>query len=510
MTKQEQVKRRVRLLNIILGVLTVIVVFGAFAFTAAESQVVAAPSAHLIQDTGVDALIAPQELVRISWGAVFAGAIVAIVIQLTLNLLAVSVGATSINPAHDPADPQSLAIGGAIYVGISTLMALFIGGWVASRFAGNPNEFDGILHGVMTWGITTLITLFLLMTALGRLISGVSNLIGQGLNLAGRTTEVVMRGAAGATQAAVTGAANIAGGVAHAAGNAARGAANAAQSGAQGAGNLVSNLSDAIRAQIDQHPEVRQAVQGVENIVNQQLDQHPEVRDALERQQLSRDTIEHEARQLLRQAGVSPTRVQNEAREAVQEVGGAAQQAAQQVAHGDFDAAWQTMQLALRHVLREGQSVVSDVDRDSAVQVLMQRGNMNEEQARQQIQRWEDQFNQAKNQTVQVRQQAEQNIQQMRMQAEQKVEEVRRQVESQLHQAQQDAERLAREAAQATTETIAKLAGAVFAAMVIGAVAAGIGGWLGTPETITTVEVQEDAETFSVPEDAPVIYLESN
>jgi hypothetical protein len=41
-------------------------------------------------------------------------------------------------------------------------------------------------------------------------------------------------------------------------------------------------------------------------------------------------------------------------------------------------------------------------------------------------------------------------------------------------------------------------------------VAAGIGGWLGTPETITTVEVQEDAETFSAPEDAPVIYLESN
>jgi hypothetical protein len=506
MTRQERVNRRLRVLNVVLGLLTIVVIVGAFAFTFAERQQVA-PVAHFVQNQP-DALVAPQELVRISWGAVLAGAIIAIVIQLTLNMLAVSVGATSLNPDHDPADPKSVAVGGAIYVGISTLMALFIGGWVASRFAGTPNDFDGILHGVMTWGLVTIITLFLMMTTLGRIISGTANLIGQGLNLAGRTSEMILRGAAGATQMAVQGATNVVSGAAHAAGNVARGAVNAAEAGAQTAGHAASKVAGTVSHEVDQHPEVRQAMQSVQNVVQQEIDKHPEIRDALERQQLSRDMIEHEARQLLRQAGMSPSDLQHRAQGAVQEVSGAAQTAVQQAGHGDFEGAWQTMQLALRHVLREGQSVVTDVDRDAVMQVLMQRGNMDEAQARQTVQRWEDSFNQAKQQTLQTRQQVEQSIQQMRMEAERKVEDVRRRVESQLHQAQQEAERVAREAAKATTDTIAKLAGAVFAAMVIGAVAAGIGGWLGTPEEIQTIEVETSPETADP--NAPVMYLESN
>jgi hypothetical protein len=502
--QHQQIKRRLRALNLVVSVLTVSVVVGAFALSAAQPSFQAADlgaGARLIQD-GVDVVIPPQELVRISWGAVLAGAIIAIVVQLALNLLALSVGATSINPQYDQdsAKPQTLAVGGAIYVGISTLMALFIGGWIASRFAGNPNNFDGILHGVLTWAVVMLVTLFLLMTTLGRIISGTANLIGHGLNLAGRTTEAVARGAVGATQMAVTGAANVAGAAASVAGSAARGAVNtavnAAESGAQNAGGTLNNVASTLRGEIDRHPELQQAVQAVENVVRQEVDKHPQMRDALERQQLSRETIEHEARELLRQAGVSPNTLQNQAQGVAQDVAGAAQTAAQQVGRGDFEGAWGTVQLAMRHVLREGQDAVNEVDRDRLVQVLMQRANVNEDQARQTVQDWENRFYEARNQTMQARQQVEQSLNQMRAEAEQRVNEVRSQIESQVQQVQRDAERVAREAAQATTDAISRLAAAVFAAMVIGALAAGIGGWLGTPAEIDTIEVDDnDSQT---------------
>ncbi|MBZ0289962.1 MAG: hypothetical protein K8I30_20225, partial [Anaerolineae bacterium] len=81
---------------------------------------------------------------RLSWGAIIAGSLIAIMIQLSFNLLGIAVGATSIMPENDdPASPQSIASGAAIWVGLSTLISLFIGGWLAARFAGYPNEVDG-------------------------------------------------------------------------------------------------------------------------------------------------------------------------------------------------------------------------------------------------------------------------------------------------------------------------------------------------------------------------------
>jgi len=70
---------------------------------------------------------------------------------------------------------------------VSSLIALFLGGWVAARMAGVPRGFDGAVHGVLTWGLVTLATFFLLGSALGRIIGGAGSLVGQGLGLAGQS-----------------------------------------------------------------------------------------------------------------------------------------------------------------------------------------------------------------------------------------------------------------------------------------------------------------------------------
>ena len=115
---------------------------------------------------------------RISWSAVFAGVLVAIVAQILLTLLGIGIGLSTIDPVTERNPTEGLGIGSAIWYIISSLLSLFLGGWVAGRLASAPRLFDGIIHGVLTWCLVTLMTIYFLTTAIGGLIGGVGSLIG--------------------------------------------------------------------------------------------------------------------------------------------------------------------------------------------------------------------------------------------------------------------------------------------------------------------------------------------
>ncbi len=122
---------------------------------------------------------------RISWGAIFAGVVMALVTQLAFSLLGFGLGAS----AFDPYDTQSAGnwgIGTAIYTLLSVLVSLFIGGHVAGRLAGFPHQRDGILHGLVTFGLTTLVGFYLLTSGLGAIIGGAGSLISSVVSAAGQ------------------------------------------------------------------------------------------------------------------------------------------------------------------------------------------------------------------------------------------------------------------------------------------------------------------------------------
>jgi hypothetical protein len=111
---------------------------------------------------------------RISWGAVFAGAIIALATQIVLALIGMAIGLATLNPATgDNPSGTALGAGAAIWLVISSLISLFLGGYIAARLAG---RFNGWLHGLITWGTLTLLTLMLLTTAAGQLIGTASGL----------------------------------------------------------------------------------------------------------------------------------------------------------------------------------------------------------------------------------------------------------------------------------------------------------------------------------------------
>lgn len=128
---------------------------------------------------------------RISWGAIFAGGLVALVVQLLLSLLGLGIGMSTIDPIQEQNPFSGLGMGAIIWWVGSILISLFIGGWVAGRLAGMPRNTDSILHGILTWSLYTLVSFYLLTTAVGRVVSGVGSVVGDALGLAGKGVSAV-------------------------------------------------------------------------------------------------------------------------------------------------------------------------------------------------------------------------------------------------------------------------------------------------------------------------------
>ena len=123
---------------------------------------------------------------RISWAAIFGGVILIVVVQLLLSTLGAGIGLGTVNVnAGTTPDASSLGIGAGIWWVISSCIALFFGGYVAAWLAGIEIRFDGVLHGLVTWGIATLLTIYLLTSAIGGIIGGGFSALGGATSAAG-------------------------------------------------------------------------------------------------------------------------------------------------------------------------------------------------------------------------------------------------------------------------------------------------------------------------------------
>ena len=121
---------------------------------------------------------------RLSWGAVIAGTVIAVMVHLTLSLLGIAIGLAVLGPATDGAPITEVGIGAMIWWVLSMLVALFAGAWVAGRLAGIPRTLDASIHGILTWALATLLTLLLMTTAIGTVIGGAFGIIGQAVGAA--------------------------------------------------------------------------------------------------------------------------------------------------------------------------------------------------------------------------------------------------------------------------------------------------------------------------------------
>jgi hypothetical protein len=135
---------------------------------------------------------------RVSWSAIFAGAITALAVYLLLSVLGVALGLS----VSGTVGSTELGVGAAIWAVITTLLALFLGGWITSQCTVGENRMEAVIYGVILWGLVFAILLWLMASGvrLGfNAVIGLASATPGAVRTADRLTEEDLR-AAGFTQ----------------------------------------------------------------------------------------------------------------------------------------------------------------------------------------------------------------------------------------------------------------------------------------------------------------------
>jgi hypothetical protein len=111
---------------------------------------------------------------KLSWGAILGGTFVALGTWILLYSLGLALGLSSVDP-NNPGSVRGAGIGTGIWSLIAPLIALFVGGLVASRTAGVVDKTGGALHGAVLWGLTTLAGVAVMGMVLSSLLGAVFN-----------------------------------------------------------------------------------------------------------------------------------------------------------------------------------------------------------------------------------------------------------------------------------------------------------------------------------------------
>jgi hypothetical protein len=124
-----------------------------------------------------DMSITPGEVIkttllnRVSWGAVSAGVVIALAVQLVLNLFGTGIGLAAMDSVSGPGvSAMEFSWAGAIWWTVSGVIAAFVGGFTAGRLAGEPEESTAGWHGVTAWAASVLLIAVLMTTAAGAVL----------------------------------------------------------------------------------------------------------------------------------------------------------------------------------------------------------------------------------------------------------------------------------------------------------------------------------------------------
>jgi ElaB/YqjD/DUF883 family membrane-anchored ribosome-binding protein len=117
----------------------------------------------------------------VSWGAIFAGLVLAMMVYLVLSVLGTAIGASTIDPLQEANPFSGFGLGTGIWAGVTTLIAMAAGGYLAGYLA----RRSGALHGLMAWALTTLITLYFIFSVTGSVLGLAGSAARAGLSAAG-------------------------------------------------------------------------------------------------------------------------------------------------------------------------------------------------------------------------------------------------------------------------------------------------------------------------------------
>jgi hypothetical protein len=124
------------------------------------------------------AAIEPGLHPRMKFRAVIAGWLVATGVAGLLYIAGLALGFSSFDAWHAAGSAKGIGVGTAIWLVVSWVAALFLGGMFASWFDGRNDDTMGALHGVTVWGLSVTTTALWIGLGLAHSMSGHGGMAG--------------------------------------------------------------------------------------------------------------------------------------------------------------------------------------------------------------------------------------------------------------------------------------------------------------------------------------------
>ena len=112
--------------------------------------------------------VRPLPINAVRWSAVLAGMAVGIAVHLALNLGGVALGLA----LNERGDAYAIPLAAGAWFTLSMLAGALVGGYVAARASALRRIADGMLHGTVAWGATTLVFGVIALTTAGAFAGG--------------------------------------------------------------------------------------------------------------------------------------------------------------------------------------------------------------------------------------------------------------------------------------------------------------------------------------------------
>ena len=119
--------------------------------------------------------VRPLPINTVRWSAVLAGVAVGIAVHLALNLGGVALGLA----LNERGDAYAIPLAAGAWNTLSMLAGALVGGYVAARASALRRIADGMLHGTVAWGATTLVFAVIALTTAGSLAGGLFSAIAE-------------------------------------------------------------------------------------------------------------------------------------------------------------------------------------------------------------------------------------------------------------------------------------------------------------------------------------------
>lgn len=117
---------------------------------------------------------------RTDWGAIWAGVFTFIAIWSVFGLLGMAIFASAANP--NAANPVSgMGPGMGIWAIVLTIIAMYVAGLETGRLAGVANRHDGLIHGMIMFGLSVVATLVITVLG-GNTLTGSAGVTGSSHN----------------------------------------------------------------------------------------------------------------------------------------------------------------------------------------------------------------------------------------------------------------------------------------------------------------------------------------